>query len=152
MLTFKDPTYTPSEYLREAVTDTTFEITDARVVSNVSSFYDESFEIACKVVSGPHFGKVITTKFFKNRETGDWHGFLKYFLTRFSNMYTEEHGLKLLNTPIDERLLVGQTFIADALFSEPGKDGKQYLNLKNIKSAAYQGKDQFLDVLNSEEF
>ncbi len=36
MLTFKDPTYTPSEYLREAVTDTTFEITDARVVSNVA--------------------------------------------------------------------------------------------------------------------
>ena len=152
MLTFKDPTYSPSEYLREAVTDTTFEITDARVVSNVSTLYGESFEIACKVVSGPHFGNVITTKFFKSRETGDWHGFLKYFLTRFRDMYTEEHGLKILKTPINERLLVGQTFIADALFSEPGKDGKQYLNLKNFKSSDTQNVEAFLDVLTSEGF
>ena len=152
---FKDEDFDKSEYLTTEEKNIEFRIE--------SAFENDrgAFEAICVVSEGPLSGQRISAKFWRNKETGNWSSFLKYFLTRFPGCYTESAlGYKTIRDDINIfSFLKGKFFYADTVLGkESPTTGKRYLQLENFRTFEIDAstwidkpnKKNSIDDLNSE--
>lgn len=128
-MNFRDDMFDKSDYLDTEAQDLEFKIESAHENDK------GAFEVMCVVASGPLHGKKVRTRFWPNKETGNWSSYLKFFLTRFAELYIEDAtGYKTLRDDINySSFLKGKHFYADAKLGAP-YNGKQYIQLDNFRS------------------
>ena len=130
MSIFRNDDFEAVEYLNCEAEGLEFQIDSAKISDR------GAFEVACHVVGSAFNKQRVNVLFWRNKETGKWSGFLKFFLTRFPGSYTESAlGDKLLREDIDIfRFLQGKNFVADSVFGQPNPNtGKKYIQLTNFR-------------------